>query len=49
MIIDNTYNKDSFLEYIKKSYENGNHIKTELGTYTKWEIGNGIELWGQFL
>jgi hypothetical protein len=43
-----TKNKDSFLEYIKKSYENGNHIKTEFGTYTKWYIGNGIELWGQF-
>lgn len=43
-----TQNKDSFLEYLKMSYENGNHINTCNGTYTKWEICNGVELWGQF-
>jgi len=42
-----TKNKDSFIEYLKKSIEKGNPINTGNGTYTKWEIGNGIELWGQ--
>jgi hypothetical protein len=39
--------RDIYFEYFKKSYENGKHINTDQGMYTKWEIGNGIELWGQ--
>jgi hypothetical protein len=38
---------DEFIEYLKRSYEYGEKIKTDKGTYLKWELGNGVELWGQ--
>lgn len=40
-------NQEDFTNYLKQAYENGENIKTELGTYIKWEVGKGIELWGQ--
>lgn len=40
-------NREEFIEYLKKSYEHGEKIKTNRGTYLKWELGNGVELWGQ--
>lgn len=40
-------NQEDFVNYFKQAYENGEIIETELGTYIKWEVGNGIELWGQ--
>lgn len=40
-------NQEDFTNYLKQAYENGENIKTDLGTYIKWEVGNGIELWGQ--
>lgn len=39
--------QDEFYEYFKKAYENGEHIKTDTGVYIKWQVGNGVELWGQ--
>jgi hypothetical protein len=43
----NLNNEDDFSNYFKLAYENGEKIKTKLGTYITWYIGNGIELWGQ--
>lgn len=39
--------QQDFLEYFKLAYVNGEKIKTNSGTYIKWNVGNGIELWGQ--
>lgn len=41
-----TEQKD-FSNYFELAYKNGTKIKTKLGTYVKWHIGCGIELWGQ--
>lgn len=40
-------NREDFSDYFKQAYEYGEKIITDLGTYIKWEVGNGIELWGQ--
>ena len=40
-------NQEEFIEYFQRSYENGEKIKTDKGIYLKWELGNGVELWGQ--
>lgn len=36
-----------FINYFNLAYKNGSMIRTKLGTYVKWELGEGIELWGQ--
>ncbi|MBU5483744.1 hypothetical protein KQI86_05330 [Clostridium sp. MSJ-11] len=43
----NIIKKEDFSNYFNEAYENGEEISTELGTYIKWSIGNGVELWGQ--
>ena len=42
-----TKDKNEFNEYFEKAYERGEHIKTDKGTYVKWSMGNGVELWWQ--
>lgn len=39
--------QQDFMDYFKLAYEKGEKIKTKKGTYIKWHIGNGVELWGQ--
>ncbi|WP_459195654.1 hypothetical protein [Wukongibacter baidiensis] len=39
--------REDFLDYFRLAYEKGEKIATEKGIYCKWQIGDGIELWGQ--
>ncbi len=39
--------KEEFSNYFDLAYQNGEKIKTNSGTYVKWVIGCGVELWGQ--
>lgn len=39
--------RDQFAEYAQLSVRKGERIKTSKGTYTKFEMGQGVELWGQ--
>ncbi|HEX9061478.1 MAG TPA: hypothetical protein VF941_14955 [Clostridia bacterium] len=43
----NVTEQKDFENYFELAYQNGEKIKTKLGTYVKWHIGDGIELWGQ--
>lgn len=43
----NLNNQDDFSNYFNLAYKNGEKIRTKLGTYITWHIGNGVELWGQ--
>lgn len=43
----NISNHEDFSNYFQLTHENGDKIKTNLGTYIKWNIGCGIELWEQ--
>lgn len=39
--------EDDFRVFLEKLFDKGTKIKTRNGTYLKWEIGDGVELWGQ--
>ncbi len=43
----NVKDKNEFIELFKKANEKGEHISTKSGKYVKWEMGDGVELWGQ--
>jgi hypothetical protein len=36
-----------FIDYFKKTVQNGQSIKTKFGTYLKWDVHDGVELWAQ--
>ncbi|MTI48422.1 MAG: hypothetical protein FH761_11310 [Firmicutes bacterium] len=38
---------EDFQNHFRLVYQNGEKISCELGTYIKWSVGNGVELWGQ--
>lgn len=40
-------NQNEFQDYLGKAYEKGEHIKVNKGTYLKWSVDGGVELWGQ--
>lgn len=39
--------REDFTRLFSLAYDKGEKIKTNIGTYIKWEMGNGFELWGQ--
>jgi len=39
--------QEDFMKYVEWTIKKGKPIKTKLGTYAKYDMGNGVELWGQ--
>ncbi len=39
--------KSEFMKFAEKAYENGERIKTNKGTYIRWGVKSGAELWLQ--
>lgn len=41
------FSQEDFVKLAQMTYEKGQQINTSQGKYIFWNVGNGIELWGQ--